>query len=125
MIEAFRSGGVMMWPMLVIALGIAWIGVRTALRARENPSGDDVRRGMQSLLFWGGMAALLGLLGTAVGLVITAQAVARVPDAGASLIWGGIGVTLTTLIFGLMIFLLAALAWFVLGMWSSRLARAT
>src|SRR5690606_25086194 len=79
----------------------------------------------QSLLFWGGMAALLGLLGTAVGLVITAQAVARVPDAGASLIWGGIGVTLTTLIFGLLIFLLAALAWFVLGMWSSRLARAT
>lgn len=54
----------------------------------------------------------------------TAQAAARVPDAPASLIWGGVGVTLITLIFGLLIFLCAALAWFGLDAWSARRMRA-
>ena len=124
MIEAFRNGGVMMWPMLIVALGIAWTAVRTFTRAGEDPAGEDVRRGMQSVLFWGGIAVLLGLLGTVVGLVFTAQAAARVPDAPASLIWGGVGVTLITLIFGLLIFLFAALAWFGLDAWSARRMRA-
>ncbi len=125
MIEAFRDGGVMMWPMLIVALGIAWTAMRTALRAQQDPTAEEVRRGMQSVLFWGGMAVLLGLLGTAVGLTITAQAAARAPDVPANLIWGGIGVTLITLIFGLLIFLFAALAWFALSAWSARRLRAS
>src|SRR5690606_21197245 len=111
------------WPMLIVALGILWTAVRTFMRAGEDPAAEDVRRGMQSVLFWGGIAVLLGLLGTVVGLVFAAQAVARVPDAPASLIWGGVGVTLITLIFGLLIFLFAALVWFGLDAWSARRLR--
>ena len=70
MIEAFRDGGVMMWPMLIVALGIAWTAVRTAVRVQRSPGAEDVRRGMQSVLFWGGVAALLGLSSGRVDLVL-------------------------------------------------------
>jgi len=123
MIQAFRDGGVMMWPMLVIALGIAWTALRTWTRMHQDAASDDVRRGTLSVLFWGGMAALLGLLGTVVGLVVAAQAIARAPEAPAGLIWSGVGVTLITLIFGLVIFLFASLAWFGLNTRAARRAR--
>jgi len=123
MIQAFRDGGVMMWPMLVVALGIVWTALRTWTRMQQDAASDDVRRGMQSVLFWGGMAALLGLLGTVVGLVVAAQAIARAPEAPASLIWSGVGVTLITLIFGLVIFLFASLAWFGLNTRAARRVR--
>ena len=41
MIEAFRSGGVMMWPMLIVAIGIAWTAVRTSMRVREDPAAEE------------------------------------------------------------------------------------
>ena len=123
MIQAFRDGGVMMWPMLVVALGIVWTALRTWTRMHQDAASDDVRRGTLSVLFWGGMAALLGLLGTVVGLVVAAQAIARAPEAPASLIWSGVGVTLITLIFGLVIFLFASLAWFGLNTRAARRVR--
>lgn len=120
MMEMFRDGGVMMWPMLIVALGIGWTALRTAARLRREPAGEAVRRGLLTILFWGGIAVLLGALGTVVGLVVTAQVVARVPEIEPALVWGGIGVTLITLIFGLLIFLAAALVWFALSAWAAR-----
>lgn len=126
MTEFFASGGVIMWPILAVGLGVVWISGRTALRLRgRNPSPDgagpdEVRRGLQAILFWGVMAVVLGLLGTTVGIVIMTRAVALAGAAEAPLIWGGIGVALVTLAFGLLVFLLSATLWFVLHQWQGR-----
>jgi hypothetical protein len=121
MTEAFLSGGVMMWPILAVGLGVAWLAVRTALRIRGGGSGrGEVARGLQALLFWGAMAVVLGVLGMATGLVIMAQAVRAAGEVDAPLVWGGLSVTLVPVLFALVVFLFAATAWFFLREWSER-----
>ncbi len=124
MIETFRSGGIMMWPMLAVALGVGWLAVRTGLRLRQGREAPEVaRRGLQAILFWGVMAVVLGALGTVVGLVLATRAIALAGAVEPSLVWGGVGVSLVTLVFGLLIFLFAALVWFPLYRWHGRVVR--
>jgi hypothetical protein len=121
MIEAFLSGGVMMWPILAVGVGTVWLAVRTALRIRGGPSDPgDVARGLQALLFWGVMAVVMGVLGMATGIVLMAQAVWAAGDVHAPLLWGGLSVALIPLLFSLLVFLFAALAWFLLRGWAER-----
>ncbi len=118
MIDLFLSGGVVMWPMAAVAVGITWIAVRTALRLRGDSSRRDAAEwGLQAILFWGVMGLTLGVLGTVVGLVIMAEAVGMAGAVEGPLIWGGVSVSLVSLLFGLLIFLFAALIWFVLRQW--------
>lgn len=122
MIEMFRNGGVLMWPMLLVALGIAWLALRTAIRlARGNADPEAVQRGLHAVLFWGFMSVLLGIIGTVGGLVVMTQAIALAGTVEPRLIWGGVGVSLVTLIFGLLIFLFATISWFALRQWSGRI----
>jgi biopolymer transport protein ExbB/TolQ len=118
MMELFLSGGVTMWPLLAVAVGIAALGLRNAVRVWEGREPEAVRRGLHTILFWGAMSALLGLVGTVTGFVIMTQAIALAGAAEPSLVWGGVGVALVTSMFGLVIFLFSALVWFVLRQWS-------
>lgn len=137
--DMFLSGGIMMWPMLAVGVGILILAVRAAVRLRavgrpqtgsaeetglERRRADelpaDVDRSLQAILFWGAMAVLLGLLGTVVGVVVMTQAIALAGSVEPPLVWGGVGVSLVTLVFGLLIFLLAAFSWFGLRQWSQR-----
>ena len=120
MIETFQSGGVMMWPMLVIALGVVILAGRAAARLwRADGSLEDVDRSLQSIVFWGLVALVLGVLGSVVGLVQMAQAIAAFAASGVTMatIWGGFAVALITTIFGLSILLVALIVWFVLRVW--------
>lgn len=115
MIDAFLSGGIMMWPMLVVGLGVGWLTFRTALRLRRGREApEEARRGLQAILFWGAMAVILGVLGTVVGLVVMAQAIGLAGAVESHLVWSGVGVSLVTLVFGLLIFLFSAVCWFLL-----------
>lgn len=121
--EAFRSGGVIMWPMLAVAAGITWLAVRTTIRLRQDgSSGDEVQQGLYAILFWGVLAGLLGALGTITGLIQIAQAIVLAGSVEPTLVWGGVGVSLVSLVFGILIFLFAALGWFALHSWSTRVA---
>jgi biopolymer transport protein ExbB/TolQ len=115
MVAAFEGGGIMMWPMLAIAAGILALAGRTAypLLASDTPDPRTETR-LQAILFWGVMAVLLGLLGTAVGIIQMAQALSIAGQAEAPLVYGGIAVVLITLVFGMVIFLVAAICWFLL-----------
>jgi len=126
MIELFLSGGVVMWPLAAVAAGVVWIAVRTMIRLRD-PSHDPetIQWGLQALLFWGVMALTLGVLGTIVGLVIMAEAVVMAGSVEAPLVWGGVSVSLVSLLFGVLIFLLSALVWFGLRQWTGARSGAT
>lgn len=116
--EAFLSGGIMMWPMLVIAVGILVLAVRTVwLLQRAEAQPWEVERRLQSIVFWGIMSVILGVLGTTVGIIQMAQAVSLAGAVDPPLVWGGFGVALVTLIFGLLIFVVSALFWFTLRQW--------
>lgn len=115
MVELFRSGGFMMWPMLLALIAVLVVGVRAALGVKSGMEGRaDVRSAADAVLFWGGFSALLGLLGTLIGIAQAARAISAAGGASAALIWSGMGITLITTLFGLMILLLALIVWYVL-----------
>lgn len=120
MTEWFLNGGVMMWPLLVLALGIVVLAGREAL-ALSAAGGTDqpgARSGsLGTILFWGGVSLLLGLLGTVVGIVIMARSIAAAGEVSSALVWGGVGVSLAPLVFGIVIFLLAGFLWLPLHAW--------
>jgi hypothetical protein len=121
MIEFFLSGGYVMWPMAAVASGVLYLSARAALRIRRDGAGEDgVQRDMHAILFWGVMATLLGALGTASGVAVMARAAAMAGGAEAALIWGGVSMALVSLVFGVAVFIAAALLWFLLRLTQAR-----
>jgi hypothetical protein len=110
----FLSGGPMMWPMLVVAVGITWLAVRTAAALRAGSPASQIRPRLDALLFWGGMSVLLGLFGTVSGVVVMASWIEQFGPVAATTLWNGIGVALVPLLFGLLLFVGAACAWLAL-----------
>lgn len=124
--DIFASGGFIMWPMLIIAIAILVQAARagTALRGRADVTAAAERR-TGSVLFWGFMALLLGLIGTFVGIALVAAAVQSAGGISPALAWGGVGVALIPTLFGLAILFVAGLLWFLLRGRLLRVAEAT
>ncbi len=107
----FKEGGVMMWPILGAAVLVLGAALDEAWKVRRR-----VRRAeINVVLAWGGLAAVFGLLGSLLGLAQGAASIARAGGPVATtFVWLGIKATLVTSIFGLSVFALALLMWFVL-----------
>lgn len=118
------QGGFFMYPLLLIALVIVGLAIWTTVRLRRGSGPDPVlETGIDATLFWGGWALLLGLLGTFIGIYLAAGAIQAAGEVSAALVWGGVQVALITTLFGLGIFVVAALIWFGLRTWYRRVAR--
>lgn len=121
MIQIFQKGGVIMWPLLATAIGVLWISLRTTIRVRSAVAEErDVRLNLRAILFWGVTSVVLGGVGTVGGLVIMARNMAVAGAFQPRLVWGGLGLSLIPLIFGLSISLVASVLCFLLRQWSTR-----
>jgi hypothetical protein len=67
-----------------------------------------------SILFWGGFAMITGVLGTLVGIVVSAQSVEMAGSVSTALVWGGIKVAMLSSAFGTLVFAASGLLWFAL-----------
>jgi biopolymer transport protein ExbB/TolQ len=121
---SFSQMGVMAWPITLCALMVAALAARAVLRMRsdEREQAALARATIDGSLFWGAYAAVLGILGTVVGVIVAAQSIEQAGRVEATLVWGGLKVALTTTVYGLMIFLVAALLWFGLRHWHRQAA---
>lgn len=125
-LDTFRAGGIIMWPLLIVAIGILVQAARAGLALwRRSEVSAAVERRTASVLFWGFMALLLGLIGTFVGIALVAAAVQSAGGVSAALAWGGVGVALIPTLFGLLILFVAGLLWFLLRGRLVRVAAAT
>ncbi|HIF05459.1 MAG TPA: hypothetical protein EYQ64_00470 [Gemmatimonadetes bacterium] len=111
-----------MYPISFCAVMVVILAGRTALGMKaDDPARGALARGtIDGVLFWGGYAVVLGVLGTVVGIAISAQAVEAVGEVHTALVWGGIKVSLITTIYGLLVLLGGALVWFWLRHWHRR-----
>mgnify|MGYP006293598369 CR=1 FL=1 len=126
MFDFIQQGGLLMIPLLIVAVVVVVLAARSALRVGGRDGPDAVvETGIDAVLFWGAWGVVLGLLGTLGGIYDAAGAISTAGEVSTALVWGGIRVALTTTIFGLLLFAVAALSWFALRVWYRRRVAAT
>ena len=120
MIGFFLQMGPFRFPMLLLALVVL---VLIVLRARQIGSRGKVD--LTPILFWGALAAVLGFLGQYLGMYHGLRAIAAASAISPTVIAQGLAQSFTTTLFGLAIFVVAAVAWFGLGAVDSRRQRSS
>lgn len=112
MSELMRQGGFLMWPILLITFVVVALAVWAIWRMRRIEGPDAVlETGIDAVLFWGVWVVIVGLLGTFGGIYQAAGFIEQAGTVNSAVVWGGIKVALTTTLFGLFVFAMAALLW--------------
>ena len=116
MFTLFMQGGFYMWPLLLFAIIILVLSIKKIIDLFFKPEISHLKleSGINSILFWGGMSVLIGYLGHFHGLYLAMQAISRASDISPAIVAMGYGVSLITVLFGLVILLFSSLTWFVL-----------
>lgn len=114
--EWFREGGYIMWPLLIATIIAAVLAVRSWLGLRRLGANRDpvLETRIDAVLFWGGWAAVVGVLGTLMGIAMAAASIQRAGRVSSALVWSGIKVALTPTLFGLLVLTVTLAAWFAL-----------
>lgn len=111
--EAFHALGVIRWPLTFSLLVVVALALWSlALVWRGAMPGRHAKAWIDAILFWGGFAAVSGVLGTLVGIIITFQFIELADEVVATLVAGGIKVALLSSALGTLILALASLLWF-------------
>jgi len=127
MIRYFMMGGVYMWPLSILALVVLVLAAVNAARLLGRQGGTPaVRSSVDSILFWGAVAAVLGFVGQWTGYYKASRVIMEVgPKLGINpaAVALGFGEALITAVVGLTILIVAAALWYVLHLRWSVLAR--
>lgn len=112
-IEAFQALGVIRWPLTFSLLAVVALALWSLRLVKPGAMPDrHARTWIDAILFWGGFAAVSGVLGTLVGIIIAAQAIEAMDGLPVGLVWGGIKVALLSSALGTLILAFASLLWF-------------
>jgi biopolymer transport protein ExbB/TolQ len=124
MLQLFLEGGIYMLPLLALAVVILVLTVKKALDLflREGLGREQLERGLGAILFWGCVAAVLGLLGQLQGQYLSLRIISQAEIISPNLVAEGMAVSLITTLFGLLQLAFAGIAWFTL---STRFRRLT
>ena len=111
--EAFEALGVIRWPLTFSLLVVVALALWSlALVRRSAMPGRHAKAWIDAILFWGGFAAISGVLGTLIGIIITFQFIELAGEVRATLVAGGIKVALLSSALGTLILAVASLLWF-------------
>lgn len=115
MIEWFVRGGFFMWLVLGAGLVALVLAADAGRRLASGPDeADEVRAEIDAVLFWGGLASVLGVIGTLGGVGQMARYAEHAGELSAPVAWSGLRVALVTTVFGLIVLAVCLLAWFAL-----------
>ena len=116
MFSLFFSGGPMMFIQLLLVIVILVLTTKKALELRKHIENRQVKleSGINAIIFWGAISLVLGFFAHFLGMYHALQAISKANDISPSIVAAGYSVSLITIIFGLLIFLLSAVSWFTL-----------
>jgi hypothetical protein len=116
LLKVFAQGGILMLPMVLIALVLLGIVLRALwhLFVRGGSDAVAIQSCLDSLLFWGGFAVVIGVLGSAIGYhkVITVVMARGILNPRA--LWIGTAEGMVSTIAGLLMLAAAGTAWYLL-----------
>ena len=106
--------GLIRWPLAFSLLAVLLLSGLSVYRLFRPGAWGDLRTKvwLDAVLFWGGFAAISGVLGTVMGLVLAAQSVEAAGEVSTVLVAGGIKIALLSTALGILILFLSSLAWF-------------
>jgi biopolymer transport protein ExbB/TolQ len=111
----FTQGGSIMYLLLILATIIVIWTLKTAIELfGRGRAGSRVEIGLNSILFWGGISAGLGIFGHFSGIYFAMQQILNATDTSPAIVADGYFMAFTDIIFGLLIFLLATAFWSLL-----------
>ena len=105
-----------MWPLLILALTVIGLSIKKALDLFVNKTLDLQQKemGLNAILFWGVIAGSLGITAQMIGIYLALSEIIKADDVSFGIIVMGYQVSFITTLFGLYIFIGAAILWFLL-----------
>jgi len=120
-----ETGGPFGWLILILALVNTMLVIRKAIQlgaGKPLPS-SMFENGLNAILFWGVICAVLGFLGQYTGIYNAMGAISKATELSPAVIARGFGQSFTTTLMGLNVLVLSAVAWFVLQSLYQRMKR--
>jgi len=116
MIEFFQNGGPMMWLLLIIAFLIIFLTSKKTIQlfSKQDLPEPVLENGINAIIFWGSIAAVLGFFAHYLGIYNAMQAIAKATAVSPAIIASGYSVSLITILSGLILFIISAIIWFIL-----------
>ncbi len=116
MIQFFMEGGFMMWLFLVLAILILYLSIRKAIQlyGKQELVKPALEAGINAIIFWGAVAAILGFFAHYLGVYQAMLAIYQANDISPAIVAYGYSMSLITILTGLTIFIFSAVIWFVL-----------
>ena len=116
MVHFFMSGGPFMWLLLIAAIIVVVLFIKKALELFSSKEADKavLKNGINTILFWGGISVVLGFFAHFLGVYNSMRVISRAHEISPAVIAEGYAISLTTILFGLTIFIFAALFWAIL-----------
>jgi len=111
----FSAMGVFFFPLVLICVVNIVLAIRKAadLYGSTLKAGPRLERGLHAILFWGAVAAVLGVLGQSIGIYNALGAISRAAEISPAVVARGFAESFTTTIFGLVILIVSAILWFI------------
>ena len=116
MLQFFNSGGPFMWLLLFTAIAIIGLAIKKLIEfyGKKELNQANLEKGINAIIFWGGISVVLGFFAHFYGIYQAMLIISKAPDISPAVIAEGYAVSLTTILFGLFIFLFATIFWFLL-----------
>ncbi len=117
------EAGPLIWPVILLVLVILGLTLRNALALAMSPTSMARRRNsIDSILFWGSVAALIGFLGQWIGVMKLVTAIVERGIVNPQAVVMGLSESLLTPVAGMFVLVIAAFLWFFLrvGLWSAQ-----
>lgn len=103
--------GFIRYPLAIAAVALALQTALAIWRLRGPGEADPAGLGRDTILVWGLLAATVGGIGTLIGIAQMSRALAQASAVSPTLIWGGLRVTMTSTVAGLILLAISAMAW--------------
>ena len=127
MFRLFQQAGLTAFPLVLLVFVVIGLAIYRFIQVVQPGAtkGPALQEGINTILFWGGFSAVLGLFGQFSGITKSLKAIGELGVINPRLVYLGLFESFLSTLMGLVILLFASLIWLVLRTFYMRLPAAS